>query len=312
MEKSIKDGGWDDKLIREIGRRVSAIDPDLQWEFAKGTTSAHVLVICGPGNPALRATAQRWQAAAPPADPSWAYHCARQADPDAFDNTLSIDGHTVVLAKMRFGVELDAARHEIDVTAFHPVFSVMTDSQQLRVTFLALDWALGETDVEVWVGRVEASRTEPQRPHTVAQLRTAVASLTQKASDDGWALLSGRADEGLTAMARVPLKPARWPRFDTHLRLDLPYRSRGENFPGDKSLAALRDFEDSLVAAVGSEGTLIAHETSRGRRTLHLYIDGQSRAADTAKRMLAGWREAKPTIATAYDPCWDAIAHLRP
>jgi hypothetical protein len=56
---------------------------------------------------------------------------------------------------------------------------------------------------------------------------------------------------------------------------------------------------------------VVAHETARGRRTLHLYIDGLTRAADVAKRLLPQWREAKATMATSFDPAWDAISHLR-
>jgi Family of unknown function (DUF695) len=314
VEKSIGGGDWDDKFIREINKRVHAIHPDLQWEFGRGSRSKHDLVVCAPGDPALRAVVGRWQAAAPPADPTWAYHCTRQANPDFSNNTLTFDQHTVALQKMRFGVEVDTDRHEIDVTSFHPVFSVMTDDEQLRVTYLSLDWALGEADVEVWVGHVQANRTEPQRPHTAAQLRSAVANLAQKASDDRWAILTGERDgHSLMATVRAPLKPARWPRFDTHLRLDLRYQdSRPNGFPSDKALQALRAFEDRLIAAVSNDGALVAHETINGRRTLHLYIDGLTKAADTAKRLLPEWREAKPTLTTTYDPAWEAVSHLRP
>jgi hypothetical protein len=315
LEKAIEGAGWDDTLVRLITKKVKAIHPGLVWKHSKGTTSKHILVVCANGDRTLRAIAERWLAAAPPPDPTWAYHASRQADPDVFRaGTLTIAGHTVVLQKMRFGIEVDPDRYEIDVTAFHPIFSVMTEEEQLQVTFLTLDRALGESGVELWVGRVEASRTEPQRPHTVIQLRSAVTNLAQKVAEDSWAMLTGEDQQGYTrtAMAQVPLKPARWPRFDTHVRVDLPYRNRRDNgFPHDESLEALRVFEDRLATAVGPDGQVVAHETARGRRTLHLYIDGLTRAADVAKRLLPQWREAKATMATSFDPAWDAISHLR-
>lgn len=314
MEKSIGGTGWDDKLVRAISRKVQAIHPDLQWEFSKGTASAHVLVVCPGGDANLRAIAERWRVAAPKPDATWAFHASRQADPEAFGNTLSIDGHTVRLEKFRFGVEVDAERHQIDVTTFHPIFSVMTEDERVRVTFLALDWALGETGVELWVGEVETSRTEPQRPHTVAQLRSAVTNLAQKVSEDTWSILTGEDPQGYPTLAtvRVPLKPARWPRFDTHVRIDVSYRGPRENgFPQDDSLAALRAFEDRLAETVGADGEVVAHETSQGRRTFHVYVDGMTKAADAVKRLLPQWREAKAAVATSFDPSWEDIAHLR-
>jgi hypothetical protein len=313
VEKSIS-GGLDEKFVRQITKKVAAIHPDLQWEFSKGTSSQHVLVVCAGGDATLRAIAERWRAAAPQSDPTWTYHASRQADPEAFGSTLTIDGRTVVLQKMRFGIEVDADRHQIDVTAFHPIFSVMTQKEQLRVTFVALDRALGENGVELWVGQVTSSRTEPQRPHTATQLRSAVTNLAQKASDAAWTIVGDEDEQGNAVLAavQVPLKPVRWPRFDTHLRLDVPYRDRQDNgFPAGDSLDALRAFEDRLVAAIATDGELVAHETTQGRRTFHLYVDGPTRATDAVKRLLPQWRESNPTLAASFDPAWHAVSHLR-
>jgi hypothetical protein len=315
VERSVEGADWDDKLIGEMSKKVAAIHPDLEWEFTKGATSRHSLVVSPCGNSKLRAIAERWRCAAPTSDTTWAYHSSRQADPDGFNASLTLDGHTVILEKMRFGVEVDPDRHEIDVTSFHPIFSVMTDQEQIRVTFLALDWALGEQAVELWVGRVAAERTEPQRPHTATQLRSAVTNLAQKEAEASWAIISAERQDGygVVASVQLPLKPARWPRFDTHVRLVLPYREIRENgFPGDTSLAALRAFADRLVAAVGVDGELVAHESTKGSRTFHLYVDGMTGAADAAKRLLSGWREGKPTLSTSFDPSWQGTSHLRP
>jgi hypothetical protein len=91
------------------------------------------------------------------------------------------------------------------------------------------DWALGEEGVERWIGPVSKGRP-------------------------------------IIATVQQPLLPVRWPRFDTHVAVTLPYQFRNEgDLPVDVSLLALRDLEDRLVALLGDVGDLLAHETTRGR-----------------------------------------------
>jgi len=71
---------------------VSAIHPDLQWEFAKGRGSRIALVVSPGGNPRVRAAAARWLAEAPAPDDVGEYHRSRQADPDAFSPASSRAG----------------------------------------------------------------------------------------------------------------------------------------------------------------------------------------------------------------------------
>jgi len=52
-------------LADELNSRVTAIHPDLQWEFARGTRSRHALVVSPGGNPRVRVAAARWYAEAP-------------------------------------------------------------------------------------------------------------------------------------------------------------------------------------------------------------------------------------------------------
>src|SRR5215470_12979816 len=62
VEAAIASGQWGD-LPEEVGNRVVAIHPDLQWEFSKGGTARHALIVTPAGNAQLRASAARWRAA---------------------------------------------------------------------------------------------------------------------------------------------------------------------------------------------------------------------------------------------------------
>jgi hypothetical protein len=113
------------------------------------------------------------------------------------------------------------------------------------------------------------------------------------------------------AVANLPLRPARWPRFDTHLGVTLPYRTYNEGrLPIDSSLQALRDFEDMLVASVGGDGALVAHETGNRLRTLHFFVDAQSGARGRIESALPGWAEGRAGLDVTYDPRFERVAHL--
>jgi len=58
---------------------------------------------------------------------------------------------------------LDEHRLSYDVVVHHPEFVQMQESQRQQFVFLVLDWALGEDDVERWVGGVEAAVDAPRR-----------------------------------------------------------------------------------------------------------------------------------------------------
>lgn len=114
--------------------------------------------------------------------------------------------------------------------------------------------------------------------------------------------------QGMMAVAQVPLRAARWPRFDTHVALALPFQDRGNGLPTDEAPAALRAFEDSLSPVLGLDGELLAHETGHGIRTLHYYVDGESEAPARLSAAAAGWHRASST--TTLDPGLSAIRHL--
>jgi hypothetical protein len=165
--------------------------------------------------------------------------------------------------------------------------------------------------VEIWVGEIGWTATEPKSPKTPEDLRNAVASI---AGDDQWAIMSGEAPDGkpILATVAVPLRSARWPRFDLHVPVVLPYqRTTPELLPADESLQALRDFEDRLDAAIGSNGALVAHETSHGVRTLHYFVDSQTNAQAQLAEALPAWPEGRASAKPVRDPAFQNVRHLR-
>jgi hypothetical protein len=313
VEAAIKSGDWD-ALTDEIKARVDAIHPDLQWEFSNGSHAQHALVVSPAGEASLRAVAARWAASAPPPDETWEYHASRQPDPAVFDARMGIAGAEIVLADLRYEFAVTPGRQLIDVTVHHPAFPSLPDEVRGQIAFLSLDWLLGEEGVERWVGVVEFGGAPPPDARSREQLRAAVERQAIEYKEPTWAVLSAQDRKGwpILATAQLPLLPVRFPRFDTHVAVTLPFREANEGgLPLDGSLQALRAFEDELTAAVGADGDLLAHETTRGVRTLHFYVDGTTAAAATIEERLPGWREGRSSLRTGYDPGLEEVGHLR-
>jgi hypothetical protein len=300
------DGGV--SMVEEISARVDAIHPDMQWELSQGTLAAHALVVSPGGNPALRAAAARWLAAAPAPDATWEFHDGRQRSSSFDDFSLRMDDQALEMRELRFGIiSRGDEPHSIDVTVHHPLFVHLTDDLRTQITYLALDWALGENGVEVWVGMVEPMTTMPPNAKTVYELRAVVDAMIDRHREPRWTMLSGQvAGEDLMATVQQPLRSARWPRFDTHVALVLPYAGLG--FPDEQSLQALRSFEDGLEPLLGIDGELIAHETRPGQRTLHYYVDGQSDLVNRLCRASAGWHRGDARV--NHDPEFAGVRHL--
>src|SRR5262249_43964319 len=64
--------------------------------------------------------------------------------------------------------------------------------------------------------------------------------------EEKWVILQADREDGppLMAVAARPLRAAHWPRFDTHVGVELPYVDRGNGLPTNASLDQLRAAED--------------------------------------------------------------------
>ncbi|MDR2987015.1 MAG: DUF695 domain-containing protein [Nocardiopsaceae bacterium] len=295
----------------EMTTRVEAIHRDLAWELAPGRRADHALIVTAAGVPDIRRRAEQWYQRSPSASTAWEYHPARQADPAALANTLEFAGHRLSLSELLFELHVEDERRVIDTAVFHPAFAKMQPDQRGQVGFLALDWALGEDGVTRWIGDLQTSITRPAAGLSVDGLIETVEALASRASESSWALLGGERD-GAVAMASLAL-PAKWidhPLMDQHFAVALPYVDQtSEGLPAPASLDQLRELEDKLTQLLPPHARFVAHETTQGVRTLHVYADSDDRALEELVRnAVAAWPGAK--VDASLDAGWHAIRHL--
>ncbi|MCW2759128.1 MAG: hypothetical protein JWO46_2874 [Nocardioidaceae bacterium] len=199
----------------------------------------------------------------------------------------------------------------------HPAFAGQMAASRVAIALLALDLALGEYDVAVWIGEVGTSEHSLIDGFGLTALRAVVADLKADHVDvDGqpsWALLQGETSTGpLLASVQVPLHPVTSPQLSVHTAVLLPYAHQTpEGLPEDGSLESLRDFEDSLGATLGPDGRVVAHQTSGGVRVLHVYVDQASDAVDRITRATRDWPEGTAAVQAQLDPSWQGVEHLR-
>lgn len=306
------------RIADQVSAKVAAIHPDLAWELAAGEVSEHKLVLTAEGNPDLRPLARRWVLAAPAADPTWSYDDHRGPVQDAEGVTL---GAGPVAPEIGFREVVIGARRSgarVDVTVYHPVFADLPEEARIQVAFLALDSALGENDTELWVGEIATATVRPMDGFGLHALRSLVADIRRDSVDEdgrpGWALLQGEGPAGpVLATARAPLHPLFGPTFTRHAAAVVPYLERTDaGFPAAEALDALRELEDAIIATVGEDGLLVAHESSAGNRTFHLYLDPECDAVDRLLGLLDPWPGGDVRIkVTDGDPGWESVRHLR-
>ena len=293
-------------IDRALSARVAAIHPDIAWELTAGQAARHALVLSPEGSPALRTVTERWLRAGPGADEAWEYHPARQADLRAFETELQLGRRTFDPGKARFGTEVDHDRARVHVLVYHPDFPKLDDADRLRASFLLLDWALGEDDVERWLGEIRVTGTE--QPHDVAGVRDAVAELAGQYGRDDWTLMEGIDDRGrsLEARVRVPFPRMDHPLFDLHGAVRLSYRAGADGQPDDDEEPALEAITHGLLGRLGSSAVLGAVVTTAGQRTLHLYADHEG----VVPGQVEAWAAQQPrqvTVEWAPDPGWEIL-----
>ena len=302
---------WFGGSTGEMTARVQAMHPDLAWELAPGAQAEHAVIVTAAGVPGRRRIAERWYQQAPAAGAVWEYHPARQASPASLAAVLELDGRKLDLAELQFDLHVDNDRDVIDTVVFHPAFAGTPPEARGQVGFLALDWALGEDGVTRWIGTFGTSTARPDASVPADGLIETVQALASRASGPRWALLRGERD-GAVVLASLAI-PAKWvdhPLLDQHIAVRLPFAdTTSEGLPGPGALDQLRGLEGELTGGLPPHVLLVAHETTRGVRTLHLYADSDDPAVTGQVRdILSGWPGA--AVSSRRDAGWRAIRHL--
>lgn len=291
----------------ELTRRVQAIHPELTWHFGPGESSEHRLTVSAGGIAAVRPAAERWCRAAPRPDSTWEYRPAQQADPDSLTHRLEIAGHQVELSATRFDVDIDHDARRVHVGVFHPSFAGMPIEARQQVTFLVLDWTLGEDQVERWLGGIDTLTDAPAEARSAQDLVAAVAELETARDPDEWAVAEWTSESGQPglAMFRTGIRWIDEPTLDLHHEIVVPFEAQDNGLPEPQALERLRGLEDELIEAIGDRGVLVAHQTSAGRRTFHVYTDGDDQ--NVADALHAALTTPDATMTSAADPAWHAV-----
>jgi len=292
---------------------VAALDPALTAGFVPGRFARHGLVVSAAGRADLRCLTQRWREAGPGDDLEWEYHPARPPAPEQFDQTLEVSGFRIDLAATVVEARTDDLRCRVDVGVFNAGLTVLPEADRERLALQAMQWALGEDDVERWLGEVVVLEARPLDPVPAPLLCALTEQFAQRWTGGRWAMLEGTHGRSrLVATVRQPLHRVDHPLFDQHLAVRLPYADRTlEGLPAEGASGDLQAFEDALVAQLGSAAVLVAHETSSGERVLHLYDDSTRSVAAPVRAMLGGYLPGGATVDVDRDPAWRLVEHLR-
>lgn len=288
-------------LPKQISRLVEAIHEDLQWELGPGERAEHCFMMSAVGDPELRVLAERWLASAPKDDPVFEHVAARRARPGV---SIAIQGHHVEPAEMLVRARTDDTRERIDVEVWHAAFTSMPEDLRGTVTFLMLDGALGEDDVERWIGAVEPISNKPWGGIPLPKLVDEVDALRARATGDRWVVLKGER-EGRPIFASVNRALKRIDHLLCSYRVELAIALRDvddQGLPSKDELAAIAEGEDRLLESL-QDAVFAGTTTHAGHRTLVFYAMESSpmlARLETFARE-AGW---SAEVRIERDPTW--------
>jgi hypothetical protein len=272
-------------------------------------------VVSPEGSAELRALARRWLLAAPPGTETWSYSDVRPPIAEPEEASIGLDDGAP-LALREISVAARRAGTRLDVTVHHPGFAGLPPEARLRIALLALDAAIGETAVELWIGQITPTELAPRDGFGLVPLRAFVERMQSEYVDqDGvpaWLLLRGEGARGpVLAAVTVPLHPAASPLLTHHVGVLAPYSEQNEEgLPAGESLDALRALEDQVAHLLGAEGRVVAHESAAGVRLIHAYADGATAAPDRMRRARLPWADGSVEVQVTPDPAWDRVRHL--
>lgn len=308
IETAIADGTLDTWASR-ISDVVTAIDPDLDWEFGQGQRAEHYFCLSACGSHERRLITQRWLAHGPGDDKVFEFYAARPRTPVPSDAILEFGGVAFSLVDFRCAARVDTSRERIDTVLWHPQHARVDPHHRSASTFIALDTLLGEDDVERWIGQIDIADARPAGSIEFTQLPRMIDQLRATASGEKFSVLRGKLPDGRPIFATVnrALKRVDHLSFDTHATVDLELMTpTPEGLPTETESERLNDAERSLLDALGHDATFVGRETGGGARTIHLF----AAATGPALARIDTWRAQLPwssSVRAERDPEWSAL-----
>lgn len=301
------------RVLALVAPRVAEYDRELTWHVGPGTSARLMLVVSGSRHPALRGVAERWRMAGPADDAEWEYHPAFPPEPNAFEALVQVGDLQLDPALATAAAVPDDERFRLDLVVHHPAFDQLEELGRHRVANVLVGWALGEDDMDRWVGRITTTTVRPVDAVPVAMLGAVTAQLAERWGGVRWATLEGSFDDRrLIAEVRHPLHRVDYPLFDEHIAVRLPYSdAEADGLPTERASAELGAFEEVLLGRLRNDALLVAQQTASGERLLHFYADSASRRAYAIRGLLSRYLGPLATVHAEYDPGWQRIDHLR-
>ncbi|MCB9674685.1 MAG: hypothetical protein H6737_06180 [Alphaproteobacteria bacterium] len=300
------DSGAPTDWIDELSARVSAIHPDLEWEFGKGRTARHHLALASGGDPVVRVLAERWRSRGPGDDEVFEFYTARQG---LGGGVLRMNGMEVDVREMTFAVELDAPRQRFDVGVWHPVFAAAPADVADRFLWVGLDNLLGEDNVTTWLGRIERLEQAPEDGVPAEQLLAWVNGALERWPEETLTGLRSQDESGEVRLftANLSAKFLRHCAFDTLYLVCLPFTDRGDGFPVEEEMDRIYALSEAMT---GVEGALsLLSITGGGERLQYIYLQGETGPARRSlDALVAGYDGARVTV--SYDPGWRQMPRL--
>jgi hypothetical protein len=298
--------------VDAIASHVSAIHPDLDWEFGAGLRATHYLCLSGKGNPELRLLAERWRLAGPGDDAIFEFHAARPGDGYRPEAQLDFEGTAFPLSGFRVGIEEDGERERLHVQVFHPAFSLVHEPVRGLATYVALDSVLGEDETERWLGGVDLEDVPAPGAVDLGGLLEQVADLRRRATGERFVVLRRTLPSGAATFATVnrAIKRVDHLLLDTHWQAVIPLLDpTEEGLTTSEEAEELDQLEDDLLSRLGRDAVYIGRETQEGTRVLHLHATATgpagARLEAWAAPLQAAGREVE--LRAALDPDWAAL-----
>lgn len=265
----------------------------------KRIVAAHWLL--GAPKHSAGAAPQAADADAAPADPPrFAFATHRPAQPIEHLMGVAVPGDPPLpIAAMRFAARWRLDDDRVDVAVW--VGPRVKEKRAKALVPALLRSAIGELEVDAWIGDVSIARDEPAGATDLAGFVRAFADEVSERAEPRWYLYEYEKPDGtpLTVTLRRPIQPARHPFLDGCLTIRTQLQTTDPD-EGDRIQAQLLDGMPGDILPVGSV-------TDQGWRTTFIYANRRSPTIAMLKAradMLGG------EFGSGWDPSWHQIRHL--